>query len=109
MVRIFRRVGLRKNLSKTKAMICTPVFIWGKQVFEAYKWRDTGEVSTFLKINRTRVSCKDCGGTMDASSMRHHMERSHGKVLQQVRGVDVGGGGQEFYKDFFPRILNLVE
>ena len=27
---------------------------------------------------------------MDASSLRHHMDRSHGQVLLQVRGVDVG-------------------
>ena len=37
MVRMFKRVGLQANLSKIKAMICMPGFIWGKQVVEAYK------------------------------------------------------------------------
>ena len=46
---------------------------------------------------------------MDASSMRHHMERSHGRVLPQVRGVDARGGGLEVYKVSFPRILKSVE
>ena len=35
MVRIFVRYGLQTNLDKTKAMICTPGFIWGQQGSEA--------------------------------------------------------------------------
>ena len=46
---------------------------------------------------------------MTASSLRHHMEISHGIVLPHVRGVDVGGGGPEIYMVSFPRILKLVE
>ena len=46
---------------------------------------------------------------MDASYLRHHMERSHGRLLMQVRGVDVGRGGLEVYKVSLPRILMLVE
>ena len=34
-VRIFERVGLQKELDKTKAMICTPGFIWGQHGYEA--------------------------------------------------------------------------
>ena len=37
------------------------------------------------------------------------MERAHGVVLTQVRGVDIGEGGPEFYKVSFPQILNLVD
>ena len=37
MVRMFERVGLQTFLNKTKAMICTPGFIWGQQGAEAYK------------------------------------------------------------------------
>ena len=36
------------------------------------------------------------------------MERAHGIVLPQVRGVDVGGEGLDIYKFSFPRILKLV-
>ena len=46
---------------------------------------------------------------MDASSRIQHMEIAHGRVLLQVRGVDVGGGGLEVYTVSFPWILNLVD
>ena len=73
MVRIFERVGLQTNLGKTKAMICMPQFIWGKQEAEAYKRQATGEGPTFGDRKRTRVSCKVCGGTMYAYSLIYHM------------------------------------
>ena len=37
------------------------------------------------------------------------MEREHVRVLPQVRGMDVGGGGLEVYKLSFHRILKLVD
>ena len=37
MVIMFDKVGLQMNLNKTKAVICTPMLIWGKQGSEAYK------------------------------------------------------------------------
>ena len=46
---------------------------------------------------------------MAASSLRHHIERAHGRVLPQVRGVDVRGGGLEVYKVSFPWILKSVD
>ena len=86
-----------------------PGFIWGQHKVEVYKRRDAGEGPTFRKRKRTRVSCKEYGGTMAASSLRHHIERSHGKLLPKVRGVDVGGGGLEVYKLLLPRIIKSVE
>ena len=78
---MFDRVGLQKNLNKTKEMICTLGFIWGQQGAEAYKRRSTGEGTTFWEIKRTRVIYEECGETMAASSLRHHMERAHGRLL----------------------------
>ena len=98
MVRMFERVDLRKNLSKTKAMICTPGFIWGHQVVETHKRRDTGEGPIFRERKRTRVNCEECGGEMAASFLRHNMKRSHGIAMMPVRRVDVGGGGPDIYK-----------
>ena len=46
---------------------------------------------------------------MDASSLRHHMERSHGIVLPHIGGVDVVGGHPDTYKVSFPHILKSVE
>ena len=34
---MLRRMGLDTNLKKTKAMVCTPGFIWGKYGNTAYK------------------------------------------------------------------------
>ena len=42
------------------------------------------------------------------SSLRHHMDITHGIVLTHTRGVDVGGGVTEIYVVYFPRLLNLV-
>ena len=90
-------------------MICTPGFIWGQQGVEAYTWIVTGEGTTFQERKRTRGSCEECWGTMAASYLRQHMERSHGIVLPQVREVDIRGGGPEIYKVSLPRILKSVE
>ena len=79
-------------------MICTLGLIWGQQGDEAYKWRATGEIPTYWKRKRTGVSCEVCGGTVAASSLRHHTERVYVRVLPQVRGVDIRGGGLEVYK-----------
>ena len=90
-------------------MLCTPGFIWDQQGAAEYKRRATGEGATFRERKRTGVICAECGGTMPASSLRHHMERSHVIVMPQNRGVDVGGGGPEIYVVYFPRILKSVE
>ena len=46
---------------------------------------------------------------MAASYLQHHMDIAHGKVLPQVRGVDIGGGVLEVYKVSFLRILRSVD
>ena len=56
-----------------------------------------------------RVSCEECRGTIDDSSLKHNTERSHYILLPQFRGVYVRGGGPDIYKVLFPRILKLVE
>ena len=109
MVRMFERFGLQTNLNNTKAVICTTGFIWGQQGAEAYKLRATGEGPTFRERNKTRLSCEECVETMAASSLRHHIDRAHVRVLPQVRGVDVGVVGLEVYKVSFIRILKLMD
>ena len=96
-------------MGKTKAMVCTPGFVWGQHGSVAYKRRETREGGNFRERRRTRVSCANFGGTMAASSLCHHIERSHGIVLQQNRGVDIGRRGTETYVMSFLRILKSVE
>ena len=69
MVRMFERFGLQKNMIKTKAMICTPWFIWGHKGVGAYNKRSTGEGTNLQERKRTRVSCKECGGTTATLSL----------------------------------------
>ena len=67
-----------------------------------------GEGATFWERNKTRVSYKEYVGVMAAPSLRHHMERTHGIVLPQTRGVDVIGGGSKTHNMSFPRVLKSV-
>ena len=57
LVRMFERVGLYKNLRKTKSMTCTPGFIWGQLGKDTYKWQATSKGVTFWKRKRMRVGC----------------------------------------------------
>ena len=45
---------------------------------------------------------------MAASSLRHHMERTHRKVVTLTRGVDIEVRGVDTYGVSFPRILTAV-
>ena len=109
MVRMFKRVGLHKNLGRTKKMVFTTRLIWVQQGVAAYKRRATGEGATFWQRKITKVSCTECGGTMAESSLCHHMEISHGIVLPHTRREDVGGGSSETYVVSLLRILKSVE
>ena len=71
---------------KTKAMVCTPEFIWGKWEEWAYKRQTTGESATFRERMKTRVSFTMCGVTVAASYLKAHMTRSHGICVSQTRG-----------------------
>ena len=48
---MFKTVRLKTNLWETKVMVCTPGFIWGKQVEAAYKWRTAYEGGMFRERN----------------------------------------------------------
>ena len=53
---MFDRLGLHRNLGKTKAIVCTSGFIWRKQGTEAHKKRATGEGDMLREWKKTRVS-----------------------------------------------------
>ena len=108
MVRIFGGVRLKKNLGKTKAMVCNLEFIWGKLVVVTYKRRSTGEGDKFREGNKTRVSCKECGMAMAASPLRHHMEIAHGIVVLQTLGVGFDQGVPNMYAVSFQWLLKSL-
>ena len=63
----------------------------------------------FREINRSRVSCAECGVTVAVSSLKGHMERQHVSSLPQTREVKIGGGGGFTYVVSFPRVLKTVK
>ena len=46
---------------------------------------------------------------MSATSPWNHMERAHGIVLPQLRGVIIGGGVMEVYTVSLPWILKSID
>ena len=82
---MFRWVGLEKNLDKTKALVCTPGYIWGEWIESAYKRRAIGEGEILRKRKRARVSFTVCGVTVAALSLKGHMEMQHGRSSPHTR------------------------
>ena len=93
---------------KTKAMVCTPGFIWGNWGELAYKGHATGEGATLRERNKTRVSCSTCGVTVVASYFKSHMARNHGISIPQTRWVDVIWGGLTTYVVSLPKVIQEV-
>ena len=54
---MFCRMVIDANLKKTKAMACTPLFIWGERGETLHKQQAVGEGSNFRERKRMRVSC----------------------------------------------------
>ena len=59
-VAMFRRIVIDAKLENTKAMICTPRFIWEEWGETVYNQRVTGEGVNFRERKKTQVS--DGGG-----------------------------------------------
>ena len=66
------------------------------------------EGATFRYQKKINLSCKQCRIAMAESSLRHHMEISHKIFMQQIRGVDVGGGVPEIYVVSLLWVLKMV-
>ena len=86
-VAIFQHMGLETNLEKTKALVCTPGYIWGKCSEADYKRRSTGEGATFRERNRVRVICTVFMVKVATLSMKVHVLRQHDRSLPQTREV----------------------
>ena len=102
-------MGLKTNLGKTKVMVCTPGFIWGKRGELVYKRLARREGETFRYRKKTRVSCTMCGVTVAEYYLKTNTERSHGICVPQTRGADELGGGPYTYAVYFPRVLQEVK
>ena len=56
---LFDRVGLRKNVSKTAGMVCSPCWAAGVRADKSYTGWMTGEVRSFKERQRERVLCPE--------------------------------------------------
>ena len=54
------------------------------------------------------VNSEVCGVTMAVPSLRHHLEKNHGRILTQTCGVDSGKGRADMYVVSLPRTLRVV-
>ena len=108
-VAILGTAGLDTILENTKAMVCTPGFIWVKWSKEAYKSRATVEGETFREKKGIRISCSECGLTVAASSQKHHTARQNRVSAPQTIWFDEGGGEPTTYVVSLPWVLNMVK
>ena len=50
-----------------------------------------------------RVSCTDCGVTLESSYLKQKMASLHGICVPQMRGVDEEGGGNDHQCGVLPQ------
>ena len=77
LVSLFKRVGLRTNVSKTKTMVCIPGRIRTCQSQETYTERTEGHAEV-RKRKALRVGCNVCREDLAAPSLLSHLTTQHG-------------------------------
>jgi hypothetical protein len=75
---LFERVGLKTNISKTKAMTCFPGHIRGQISDPSYRKRMRGEGESHRDRQRRRVHCPVCDCDLSSGSLQQHMRTQHG-------------------------------
>ena len=75
LTKLFGRVVLWTNVSKTVGVICLPCWAAGIHSDTVYERRMTGKGITYWERHRFRVQCLDCGEEMVAGLMRVHRKR----------------------------------
>jgi hypothetical protein len=86
----FESVGLKTNISKMKAMICTPSNIRLQLPANSYWRMRTGPMSA-AKWDTCIITCRECGKDMRAGSLSPHLADLHKiyQVLNRHEGVCV--------------------
>ena len=67
------------------------------------------EGETFRERKRVMVSCAECGVTVEASSLKQHMEIQHVDSVPHTSEVDVWGGKPTTYVVPFHRVLKMLK
>jgi hypothetical protein len=79
----FERVGLKTNISKMKAMICTPGKIRLQLPADSYRRMRAGRTLA-AEWDTCITSCRECGKDMRASSLSCHLADLHEIYQGQV-------------------------
>ena len=90
LVGLFECVGLRTNAQKTKVMTCIPGRIRVSRTEEVYTDFCHG-ASTHAARKRLRVECNICNQSMQAASLRGHLETQHDVFRSFVLNREIGG------------------
>ena len=77
-IRLFRRVILMTNVSKSKTMTCHPGEICIGISKEAFSQSSKEEGSTYRECLRRRIPCPDCRVDLTARYMMDHCRKLHG-------------------------------
>jgi hypothetical protein len=109
LIGLFERVGLRTNTGKTKAMICMPGHISGRQSDEAYERRMTGNGDDFRERQRRKVVCSICGNALAQSSLAHHMRVQHGQTSGSGFDPQEVIGDPAEYRVSFPKTATSID
>jgi hypothetical protein len=80
LVSTFECVGLKTNISKMKAMICTPSNIPLQLPADSY-WRMRAGCTLAAKWDTHIITCRECRKDMRAGSLSHHLADLH-KIYQ---------------------------
>jgi hypothetical protein len=83
LVSFFECVGLKTNISKTKAMICTPGKIWLQLPADSYRRMRAGRTSA-AKWDACIITCRECKKDMRAGSLSCHLADLHEIYQGQV-------------------------
>jgi hypothetical protein len=83
LVTTFDRVGLETNTKKTQAMTCTPGNIRLQLQTKFYQWMCTRRTPA-ADWYAHKVTCRECGKDMRASSLGRHLTDLHEIYQQQV-------------------------
>ncbi len=80
LVSTFKHVGLKTNISKIKAMICTPGKIQLQLPADSYRQMHAGPTLA-ANWDACIIICRECGKDMRAGSLSHHLADLH-KIYQ---------------------------
>jgi hypothetical protein len=83
LINTFACVGLKTNIAKTQAMICTPGKIRIQLPAESYPRMRTSRV-TATEWDARNVTCRECGKQMRQSSLSRHLADVHDIYQQAV-------------------------